>query len=607
MASKKINYTSLDFDEQKTSLKTFLQGQSVFSDYDFDGSGLSILLDVLTYNTHYNAIYNNLSINEMFLDSARKRNSVVSIAKELGYRPNSAVCAKATVDIIFNSDISRTYSIPAGTSFNTVVDGTNYTFYNTSTIISTVSETSHTFTKVEIVEKSNQLQFKYTAASNVKYTIPNQYADLSTLTVSVQDNIGSANIATFTLADSIVNVTSLSNVYWIKEIDDGLYELVFGNGVIGKALDNGNVVNLNYAVSSLDAPNGARLFSYSGTLPSGVTAYVSTTSVASGGSLPEDIESIRFNAPRSYSTQNRGVTTDDYKSLIYSNFSDAKSVSVWGGEDNIPPIYGKTYICIKPKNGDILTTAQKDFILKTLLPSKNVLTISPVLVDPEYIDIILTTTVYYNELNTIRTPETIKTIVQNAILNYDSLELQKFDGLFRYSKLSKIIDTCEDSIVSNITTVTLKRAITPKYNTVAEYFINLINPIYYSGASEDIVMSSGFYIEGSTYVHFVCDDGLGSMRLFYLDENNFRNFINNSLGTVDYAKGIIKFSNLKVSSIVGNTWYLYIKPSSNDVISALTQIIQISSDDLSVNVISDKTTSGDLRGGTNYTFTTSRI
>ena len=607
MASKKINYTSLDFDEQKTNLKTFLQGQSVFSDYDFDGSGLSILLDVLTYNTHYNAIYNNLSINEMFLDSARKRNSVVSISKELGYRPFSAVCAKATVTVILNSNTSRTFSIPAGTAFNTVVDSINYTFYNTSAIISTVTETSHTFTNVEIVEKSNQLQFKYTAAANVKYTIPNQYADLSTLTVSVQDSIGSSNITTFTLADNIVNVTNSSNVYWVKEIDDGLYELVFGNGVIGKALSNGNIVNLNYAVSSLTAPNGARLFSYSGTLPSGVTASVSTTSVASGGSLPEDIESIRFNAPRAYSTQNRGVTSDDYKSLIYTNFSEAKSVSVWGGEDNIPPIYGKTYICIKPKSSDNLTTAQKDFILKTVLPSKNVLTIMPVLVDPDYIDIILTTTVYYNELNTNRTAETIKTVVQDAILNYDALELQKFDGLFRYSKLSTIIDTCEDSIVSNITTVTLKRAITPKYNIPAEYSINLINPIYFSGTDENIVLSSGFYIEENAYVHFVCDDGLGSMRLFYLDENNFRIYVNNSLGTVDYVKGIIKFSNLKVSSIVGNVWYLYIKPSSNDVISALTQIIQISSDDLVVNVISDKTTSGDLRGGTNYTFTTSRI
>lgn len=600
MANKNITVSELDFDNIKANLKNFLRGQEVFQDYDFEGSGLSVIIDLLAYNTHYNAIYNNLSINEMFLDSARKRNSVVSIAKSIGYRPTSAICARATVDIQINSP--SPFLIPLNSIFTTFVNSRMYVFYNTSALYSASTNPSVIFNNVELIEKKDDLSFKYTVASGVKYIIPNKYVDLSTLRVVVRENSQSSIVTYFSLADSLVNITNDSKVYWIKEIDGGLYELVFGNGVLGSSLDNGNVVNINYAVSSLDAPNGARLFAFDN---NNVT--ITTTSPASGGSLPEDIESIRFNAPRSYSTQNRGVTSDDYKSLIYTNFSEAKSVSVWGGEDNIPPIYGKTYICIKPKSSDNLTTAQKDFILKTVLPSKNVLTIMPVLVDPDYIDIILTTTVYYNELNTNRTAETIKTVVQDAILNYDALELQKFDGLFRYSKLSTIIDTCEDSIVSNITTVTLKRAITPKYNIPAEYSINLINPIYFSGTDENNVLSSGFYIEENAYVHFVCDDGLGSMRLFYLDENNFRIYVNNSLGTVDYAKGIIKFSNLKVSSIVGNVWYLYIKPSSNDVISALTQIIQISSDDLVVNVISDKTTSGDLRGGTNYTFTTSRI
>jgi hypothetical protein len=600
MASKKINLTSLDFDEQKASLKTFLQGQTVFDSYDFEGSGLSVLLDVLTYNTVYNNLYNNLSINEMFLDSARKRNSVVSIAKELGYRPNSAICARATVNIKVNSPSA--FLIPANSPFSTVVDGVTYVFYNSSALYSSSTAPNYTFTGIELIEKSNQLSFKYTVATGVQYIIPNKYADLSTLKVTVQDTTGSSNITTFTLADNIVDVTRISTVYWVKEIDDGLYELVFGDGIIGVSLSAGNVVNLNYAVSSLGAPNGARLFSYTDN-----NVYVTTTSPATGGALPEDIESIRFNAPRAYSSQNRGVTADDYKSLIYSNFPAAKSISVWGGEDNIPPIYGKTFICVKPTSGDILTTSQKDYIINSLLPSRNVLTIIPEIVDPEYIGLIIHTTVYYNELNTNRTADTIKTIVQDAILYYDSTELQKFDSMFRYSKFSKVIDGSEDSIVSNITTVTLKRAISPKYNINAEYAINLINPIYYSGSSEDIILSSGFYIEGNTFVHYVCDDGIGNIRLFYLDSNNFRVYTNNYLGSVDYSKGIIKFKNIKISSIVGSTWYLYIKPSSNDVVSALTQIVQLSPDDLVVNVISDKTSSGDLRGGTNYTFATSRI
>lgn len=607
MASKKINYTALDFDTQKANLKEFLQGQDTFSDYDFDGSGLSVLLDILTYNTHYNAIYNNLSINEMFLDSARKRNSVVSISKELGYVPKSAKCATATVNITLNSNTSTTFALPQNTPFITNLNNVAYTFYTTSSLVSMALETSHTFTNVEIVEKNNQIVNKYTVASGVQYIIPNKNVDLSTLSVTVQESIGSSYITTYTLADNIVNVESSSNVYWIKEIDNELYELTFGNDIIGTALSNGNIVILNYSVSSLDAVNGANLFYFNGTLPSGVTAQVTTISKAAGGSSSEDIESIRFNAPRAYSAQNRGVTANDYAALIYSNFPEAKSVSVWGGEDNTPPIYGKTFISIKPQSGELLTTYQKDYILNTILPNKNVLTVIPEIVDPEYIGIIVKTTVYYNELNTIRSSNDIKVIVTDTILNYDSTELQRFDGIFRYSKVSKLIDESEESIVNNITTVTLKRAIDPKYNIIAEYNIDLINPIYYSGAKEDIVLSSGFYIAENSYVNYITDDGLGTIQLFYIDDSNVRITINTNIGTVDYANGIIKFTNLKITSIVGSTLYLYVKPSSNDVVSALTQIVEISQDDLVVNVISDKSASGDLRGGKNYTFTTSRI
>ena len=313
-----------------------------------------------------------------------------------------------------------------------------------------------------------------------------------------------------------------------------------------------------------------------------------------------------WDAPRAYAAQNRGVTTNDYQALIYSNFADAQSVSVWGGEDNTPPVYGKIFISVKPKSTSVLTPTQKDYILN-ILSSKNILTTIPVLVEPDYIEILLNTTVYYNDLKTVRNLEDIRTIVLNTVLDYDTNELQKFDGIFRYSKLSKLIDSSEDSIVNNITTITLKRTLEPKYNIFAEYNVNLINPIYYSGVPEDIVLSSGFYIPDSTYIHYVTDNGLGDIQLFYINDNNSRVYVNNKLGTVNYSSGVITFKNLKVSSIIGDKWYLYIKPSSNDVVSALTQIIQIAREDLVVNVISDKSASGDLRGGKNYTFTTSRI
>jgi hypothetical protein len=451
MASKKINYTELDFDGMKNNLKDYLSGQSVFSDYDFDGSGLSILLDVLTYNTMYNGVYNNLSINEMFLDSARKRNSVVSISKELGYRPQSAICATATIDLTLTSGTLTTFSVPANTPFVTTVNGVTYTFYNSSALTYNTPTLTHTFTDVVLTEKSNILSFNYTVADGTRYIIPNKNVDLNTLTVSIQESISSSILTPYTEAGNIVDILPTSNVYWVKEIDDGLYELTFGNNTIGTSVSNGNIVKLNYCVSSLDAPNGAKLFSLPSNIGAGITTSIVTKSAAANGSLPEDIDSIRFNAPRAYSAQNRGVTRDDYKSIIYANFSSAKSVSVWGGEDNIPPVYGKTFICIKPKDADVLTIAQKEYVLNAILAQKNLVTVIPEIVDPESINIMLDTTVYYNELLTTRTGGAIQQLVTDTLLNYNVTELQKFDGIFRYSKVSKLIDNAESSIINNIT------------------------------------------------------------------------------------------------------------------------------------------------------------
>lgn len=609
MASKKINVTTLDFDEIKTNLKDYLRGQDTFQDYDFDGSSMSILLDVLAYNTHYNAIYNNLSINEMFLDSARKRNSVVSRARELGYLPQSAKCSSAIVNITCTrvSTDGIQYYIPAGSPFTTIVNNISYTFYTDSDLLSPFTfSTSYTFSNVRLIEKTNQITNKYTVADGIRYLVQNQYADLSTLTVKVQDHAGSSNIVAFASADNIVDIDGTSKVYWIKELDDNQYELVFGNGVIGYQLTNGNVVNVEYAISSLDAPNGARIFNYTGVPQIGITYSINAAYPATGGSLPEDIESIRFNAPRLYASQNRAVNTNDYKSIIQSNFLEAKSVAVWGGEDNYPPVYGKTFICVKPKTTDYLTSAQKDVIVKDILYSKNMMTVKPVIVDPDYIDIIMETTVYYNDLLTTRTADSIKSVIIDTINNYNTTELQQFDGVFRYSKFSKTLDTSEASIVNNITTLYLRVNVSPKYNISANYTINLLNPIYYSGAAENIVLSNGFYVQGDTNKYFLVDDGVGNMTLFYLDNSGNRVVVDPQIGTVDYAKGIISVNSIKIASLVDDYFTFYIKPSSNDVVSTLHQIVQISMDDLKVSVINDRTATGDLRAGQNYIFTSSR-
>lgn len=611
--NKRISVSELDFDNIKANLKEYLKGQDTFSDYDFEGSGLAVLLDVLAYNTHYNGIYTNLAVNEMFLDSASKRSSVVSLAKLLGYTPNSAKCATATVTLNITSPSTgpSVVSVPAYTQFNTTVDGNSYAFYTTQEYTAVGASTSYTISDVLLTEGS-PLTFKYTAASGVRYIIPNSDVDLSTVKIRVQENSTSSTFYTYTVSTSVIEADSTSKVFWVKEIDDGLYELTFGNGTLGKALENGNVVHISYFVSSLDAANGATLFSYDGsTLYTGANVSITTTSAASGGGMVEDISSIKFNAPRSYAAQNRAVTPDDYRALIYANFPEAASVAVWGGEDNDPPIYGKTYISVKPKTAGKLTLQQKSDILNTILETRNIVSITPEIVDAEYINIALNVTVYYNDRETGYSSTDMESIVRQVILDYNTSDLQKFESVFRYSKLSRLIDAAEPAITNNITTVLLRRKLNPRYNISAEYNINVINPIFTSGVAEDSVISTGFYIQGSEFLHYLSDDGVGNMVLYYRSvgtatQDSQKIIVDSSIGTVDYAAGKINIKNLNITGLADIDFEISIKPSSNDVISAYTQIAEIATDHLFVTAIPDKTANGDLRAGKNYTFTTSR-
>ena len=568
---------------------------------------MSVLMDVLAYNTHYNALYQNMTINEMFLDSARKRDSVVSLAKMLGYTPRSAICPTATVNVVVTggSASPSNLTIPSYTQFSTSVDGNTYSFYNTGSITVNRLANIYTFQNIKLIEGS-PLTNKFNVSEGAKYTLPNQNIDLNTLTVKVQENSSSSVYETFVRADTLVGADSTSKLYWVKEIDGGLYEIYFGDGNIGKSLQNGNIIHTNYFVSSLEGANGAKQFTYDGiNLINGANVQVICTSPASGGTSAESIDAIRFNAPKMYASQNRAVTPDDYKALVYANVPQAKSVSVWGGEDNNPPIYGKTFICIKPYNATKLTTVEKAYIKSTVLDNKKVVSIIPEIVDPEYLNIALSVTVYYNEQETTRSSSEIETIVRNAIFDYDDAELQKFDGVFRYSKLSKIIDTSEPSIVNNITTVLIRRKLTPRYNVSAQYLLNIINPIF-SSPDGGSFYTTGFYIAGSNEIHYLNDDGVGYIRLFRYGPNGVKIYVNNRIGTVDYNNGIVDIRNLHITALADVDFEISIKPLSNDVVSALTQIAEVARDHLKVNAVADKTATGDLRGGYNYSFSSSR-
>lgn len=608
MASQnnRITVSELDFDQIKTNLKTYLQGQSEFTDYNFEGSGLSVLLDVLSLNTHYNSLYKNLAVNEMFLDSAVKRNSVVSRARELGYMPYSASCSNAVVNVSVTNTTSfpTILNLPKHSTFTTNVNGMTYTFYTTETN-SVVYNNGYFFNNISIKE-GTPLSFKYVAADGMRYIIPNANADLSTLTVRIQDTAGSSNFVNYYKADTIVNITGADKVFFVKEIDNKLYEIQFGDDIIGKAIANGNVINIEYFVSSLSAPNGARQFTYTGESLAGGAIVVTTVDASSGGSDVESIDSIKYNAPKGWASQNRAVTPDDYKTLIYNNFPEAQSVSVWGGEDNTPPVYGKAFICIKPKSGDVISDTQKAYIASNILQSRKVVSITPEFVDPEYLRIGLNVTVYYNEQSTSRSAADIKTLVQQNILSYNDTDLQTFDSVFRFSKLGRIIDNSEPSIVNNISKIIIRRSITPKYNTSAEYNINLINPIYSEQVPEQAVSSTGFYIYGQPQIHYLQDDGYGNIQLYHKVTSGTETtvkIVDPTIGTVNYTTGVINVKNLNIVSIVGTRLDLIIKPESSDVVSAYTQIAEIDTDNLVINVISDKTSSGDLGGGLNYVFT----
>lgn len=620
MANKRIPTTELDFDQIKTNLKTFMQGQTEFQDYDFEGSALSTLLDVLAYNTHYNALYKNMAVNESFLDSASKRSSVVSRAKEIGYIPDSSTCSTATVNITVSNTNTTPSSLilPAFSSFSSSVNGSTYNFYTLDADIATISNNSYTFPNVKIKE-GTPYQYKYTVAAGQRYIIPNTDVDLSTLKVRVQESATSGNFETYINRESIVNLTGEDPIYFIKEIDGQLYELEFGNNIVGKAVNTGNVISLNYMVCNKDLPNGAKTFSYQGSTLIGGVVQATTVSAATGGSDVESIESIRYNAPRAYTTQNRAVTEDDYRSIIYKNFSNAQSVSVWGGESNDPPVYGKVFISVKPFDAAILTNSEKQQLLGEVIKTKKVVSITPEIVDAESINLNLDVSVYYNPRLTTRSENELRTLVYQTIQDYNDVNLDKFEGIFRFSKLSALIDSTEASFVSNIMTVKLHRNIEVKYGSSANYRVNLTNPIYASGVPEQSVLTTGFYIPESTEVMYLedvpTDNEFGILRMFYL-KDSVKNYITTiantdytNIGTVDYNNGIIDIKNLTITGIDTSSdsgFEFIIKPQSNDVVSVRHQLVTIPAEQVTVNIVLDKTVSGDAAGNTNYIFTSSR-
>ena len=604
--ARRLNVTELDFDTIKGNLKTFLRNQDQFTDYDFEGSGLSNILDLLAYNTHYNAVYANVLANEMFIDSADLRNSIVSHAKHVGYTPQSATSPIAYLDLTVVGATGNTLTAARGTTFQTTVDSVTYNYLVKDDTTITPSAGVYSFSSLPVYE-GTLVTNKYTvdtANADQRFLIANELADTTTLKVTVQNSSADSTTATYTLATDLADVTGTSTVYYLEGAEDSQHEVFFGDGVLGKSLSTGNIVTLSYIVTNADDSNGATTFSLSGNVGGFTNVTVTTATNSAGGATAESANSIRFNAPKSWTTQNRTVTARDYESKVKQIFTNAKSVQVWGGEDHDTPVYGRVYISINPKVGTSLTEAKKtDIILQ--LKDFNVMSITPVIVDPTTTYLQLVVDVKYDAKSTTKSKDTIKSLVTSAITTYNSDELQEFDQMFRHSKFISTMNKVDTSILSNITTVKLHKSFTATTTAATTYTINLNNALYnphsgHNATAGGILSSSAFTINGDvTNDYYLNDDGDGNVRIYYLSAGT-KIYTNNTLGTVNYTTGQIVLNALYITSVgdvdgaTSTDVRLTIIPNSVDTIPVRNQLLAIDETNSTVTVSADtfSTTSG---------------
>ena len=614
----KLDISQLDFDGIKNNLKTFLSQQDEFTDYNFEGAGMNILLDALAYNTHYIGYNANMLANEMFLDSADQRSSVVSLAKQVGYTPRSAVSSKATINVVVNNASGSTLTMSRGTKFTTTVDATNYSFVNNSDISISPSDGVYTFSNLVIYE-GTYLNFKYTANTSdidQRFIVPNDNVDTTTLTVKVQESSSDTTTNTYTLASGVTGIDSTSKVFFLQEVENKRFEVYFGDGVIGQSIKDGNIVILDYITCNRDEPNGASAFTLSGTVGGFSDVTITTVGTAAGGDAPETIKSIKYNAPRDYTAQDRAVTADDYKVLVKSLYANAQSVQVYGGEDAAVPDYGKVYISIKAKSGSNLTEVTKVSLVRSL-KSFAVASVTPVIIDPETTFIILETTFKYNSSQTTKDISTIETDVSDAITSYNTDTLEDFTGMFRYSAVGKTIDDAESSILSNITKVKMYKFITPTLNSGLKYTLSFNNAFYnphsgHNSGAGGIVSSTGFKInnDSSTNEHFLDDDGAGNVRVYYLSGTT-RIYTSTTYGTIDYTTGEIILTSAHVTSIsnvdgaVSTRIRVTVLPSSNDIVPVRNQVLSIDVANSTITGSVDTIESGSSQAGTSYTTTSS--
>ena len=569
---------NLDFEQIKSTLKDYLKAQSDFTDYDFEGSAISNLIDVLAYNTYYTAFNTNMVVNELFIDSASMRDNVISIAKQLGYTPKSKTSPTAYIDftVDYTNPTSDTeLNLRAGTGFISTFDNTIYQYVVEKTAKASVVNNKAVFTNVPLREGTRITQ-TFTVDSSQKsqkFILDNPDIDINTILVSVYPTGGSFN-EPYLKADNILGVDSTSKVFFLEEIADDRYELIFGDGVLGKKLDHNAQIAVTYITTSGSVSNGVKTFVFSGVLvnesaitPSSYAVTIDSSIPAAGGEEAETTDRIKFNAPKTFGTQDRAVTAEDYGAIVRNIYPATSDIIIFGGEDQDPPDYGKVFVVLKPTDASYLTSLTKNQIV-TELKKYVVASVEPVIVDPAVLHVELTSEIYYNGSITDSPPSEIRDVVISSVTSYVATSgTEKFKGKFRHSKFTAVIDEADRSINSNLTSVTMRRDFYPQLNSTFFYEVCYQNA-FDKDCDEPVLSSTGFRVTEYPTFDVYLEDRDSKIVLYRIDSvTGEKVVLDKEVGDIDYVKGELKMYDLTIikGSFFDNRISLRVKPLSNDV------------------------------------------
>ena len=606
--AKNIQISELDFENIKSNIKTYMKSDPTFADYDFEGSGLSTLTDILSYNTYYNSFYLNMISNEMFLDTARLRDNVVAKAKMLGYTPTSNRSAKCSITCTFEIVSDSRDAI----KYNDIIIDKNYVFskrnsqtndeYKFTPSITRIVPRSyapvavannkwkHTYEifDLEIIQGIPVTDYVDTTDPNQKFILSNVNIDTNTIRVFVTPNVESTVTTEYRVNKDTMSLNRLSETFFLQESYDGRYEIIFGDGVLGKSVDSGNIVIIDYLNTYGAEANGMtgdmRLISTKDNVRAAdLSQNLSVIGSTSGGADKESIDSIKFYAPRTFEGQNRCVTARDYMTIIPKIYPQASSINVWGGEDNVPAQYGAVFISIKPNSGYYLSLQDKNAIKSNLTSNYSVLTLKPEIVDPDFIKLKIDSQVKFDNESTLLSSAELLSMVRNSISEYNLKFLQDFNSYFRYSQFLATIDQTDESITNNITNIRMINEKDVLLNNSANYTFNFSN-----GILPNSVSSLGFIIDGLSGTYYVDDDGLGNIRFYTRNVASAKVYTNSSSGTINYTTGEIIIPSLNITSIVGNDVFgITVTPISMDIFPVRNQIIDIDLNELNITMIED--------------------